>query len=94
METSFGVTCKIKVKLAVHAVEAYGEMEVLQYVYLTSALGRDEHSACTQFLYLQGQIPQSLLNTKLGDLQSLCGHYGEQKTVLLASLAAINLYLK
>jgi len=38
LETSFGVTCKIK---------AYGEVEVLQYIYLTSALDGDEHSAFT-----------------------------------------------
>lgn len=38
LETSFGVTCKIK---------AYGEVEVLQYVYLTSALDGDERSAFT-----------------------------------------------
>jgi len=47
-----------------------------------------------RFLYLQGQIAGYPLNWKLGELQSLCGHCGEQKTVLLASVAAINLYLK
>jgi hypothetical protein len=38
LETSFGVTCKIN---------AYGEVELLQYVYLASALNGDEHSAFT-----------------------------------------------
>jgi len=38
LETSFGVTCKIG---------AYGEVEVLQYVYLAPALSGDECSAFT-----------------------------------------------